>query len=36
MKDKFLNKMKTSFHLNTLFKFLSILKKDSRNFYLWF
>ncbi|EMO92327.1 hypothetical protein LEP1GSC109_3727, partial [Leptospira interrogans str. UI 13372] len=24
LEDKFLNKMKTSFHLNVLFKFLSI------------
>ncbi|EMJ70041.1 hypothetical protein LEP1GSC034_2778 [Leptospira interrogans str. 2003000735] len=32
MKDKFLNKMKTSFNLKRFFKFLSILKKRFQKF----
>ncbi|WP_050558354.1 hypothetical protein, partial [Leptospira interrogans] len=30
LKDKFLNKMKTSFNLNVLFKFLFVFKRRSQ------
>ncbi|EKO24385.1 hypothetical protein LEP1GSC173_2515 [Leptospira interrogans str. HAI1594] len=30
MEDKFLNKMKTSFNLNVLFKFLFVFKRRSQ------